>query len=161
SRSKAILKVLRYLKGFPGCGIQFNKMSNLKLGAYVDADWAKCTKTRKLVIGFCVFLGQSLVSWKSKNKLHCLKAHLKQSINDGGDGWDDGGRRLDGGCWRLGWWPSADRMVVAAKMRWWWEVGVSNGLTRLDPNPIKPYKVGLIWVQLSLSGQTDRLDNLI
>ncbi|GJW41988.1 hypothetical protein Tco_0070787 [Tanacetum coccineum] len=43
----------------------------------------------------------------------------------GGDvSWDDGGRRLDGGCQRLGWWSTADGMVVAVEMRWWWEVGV-------------------------------------
>ncbi|GJS04560.1 ribonuclease H-like domain-containing protein [Tanacetum coccineum] len=62
SHFKATLRVLRYLKGSPGCGIQFNNKSDLKLMAFVDADWAM---TRKSVTGFCVFLGQSIVSWKS------------------------------------------------------------------------------------------------
>ncbi|GJZ40482.1 ribonuclease H-like domain-containing protein [Tanacetum coccineum] len=35
---KSPLRVLRYLKGSPGCGIQFYKKSNLKLKAYADAD---------------------------------------------------------------------------------------------------------------------------
>ncbi|GJX29679.1 hypothetical protein Tco_0237758 [Tanacetum coccineum] len=47
SHFKADLRVLRYLKGSPCCGIQFNKRSGLKLKAY--ADWAKCPKTRKSI----------------------------------------------------------------------------------------------------------------
>ncbi|GJY72477.1 ribonuclease H-like domain-containing protein [Tanacetum coccineum] len=44
---KAALRVLRYLKGSPGCGVKFNKKFNLKHKAYTDVDWAKCPKTRK------------------------------------------------------------------------------------------------------------------
>ncbi|GKA51918.1 ribonuclease H-like domain-containing protein [Tanacetum coccineum] len=49
SHFKAALRVLRYLKGSPGCGVQFYKNQDLKLKAYVDADWAKCPKTKKSV----------------------------------------------------------------------------------------------------------------
>ncbi|GJY91465.1 ribonuclease H-like domain-containing protein [Tanacetum coccineum] len=49
-------------------GMLFNKKYDLKLKAYADADWAKCPKTRKSVTSFCVFLGQSLIFWKSKKK---------------------------------------------------------------------------------------------
>ncbi|GJU85804.1 ribonuclease H-like domain-containing protein [Tanacetum coccineum] len=48
SHFKAALRVLRYLKGSLGYGIQFYKHSNLKLKAYADADWAKCPKTRSI-----------------------------------------------------------------------------------------------------------------
>ncbi|GJU11433.1 ribonuclease H-like domain-containing protein [Tanacetum coccineum] len=61
-------EVLRYLKGSPGLGIQFDKVSYLKLRVFSDVDWAKCPKTRKSVTRFCVFLGKSLVSWKSKKQ---------------------------------------------------------------------------------------------
>ncbi|GJV60076.1 reverse transcriptase domain-containing protein [Tanacetum coccineum] len=60
------MRVLRYLKGSLGCGIQFYKHFDLKLKAYADADWVKCPKTRRSVIGFCVILGKTLVSWISK-----------------------------------------------------------------------------------------------
>ncbi|GJZ14961.1 ribonuclease H-like domain-containing protein [Tanacetum coccineum] len=43
----AALRVLRYLKGSPGCEVQFYKNFDLKLKAYADADWAKCPKTRR------------------------------------------------------------------------------------------------------------------
>ncbi|GJV07112.1 ribonuclease H-like domain-containing protein [Tanacetum coccineum] len=74
SHFKAALRVLRYLKGSPGCGIQFYKHSDLKLKAYADADWAKCPKTRRSVTGFCVFLGKTLVSWKSKKQATISKS---------------------------------------------------------------------------------------
>nr|GEU94564.1 ribonuclease H-like domain-containing protein [Tanacetum cinerariifolium] len=48
SHFKAALRVLRYLKGSPGCGVQFYKNFDLKLKAYADANWAKCPKTRSL-----------------------------------------------------------------------------------------------------------------
>ncbi|GKD09074.1 retrovirus-related pol polyprotein from transposon TNT 1-94 [Tanacetum coccineum] len=61
-------KVLRYLKGSPSLGLRFNKCSDLKLRAYADADWAKYPKTRKSVTKYCIFLGNSVVSWKSKKQ---------------------------------------------------------------------------------------------
>ncbi|GKA70124.1 putative RNA-directed DNA polymerase [Tanacetum coccineum] len=51
-----------------GSGIQINKTGNLKLRAYADSDWARCPATRKYVSAYCVFLGDSLVTWKSKKQ---------------------------------------------------------------------------------------------
>lgn len=68
SHLNAALRVLRYLKGSPGNGIQINANGNLKLKAYADSDWARCPVTRKSVSGYCVFLGDSLVTWKSKKQ---------------------------------------------------------------------------------------------
>ncbi|GKE83747.1 hypothetical protein Tco_1557489, partial [Tanacetum coccineum] len=39
SHLDAALRVLRYLKGSPGSGIQINKSGNFKLRAYADSDW--------------------------------------------------------------------------------------------------------------------------
>ncbi|GKD12028.1 hypothetical protein Tco_1196435 [Tanacetum coccineum] len=74
---KATLRVLRYLKGSPGLGIQFDRISNLKLKVFSDADWAKCTKTRKSVTRYCIFLGKSFVSWKSKKQATLSKSSIK------------------------------------------------------------------------------------
>ncbi|GKC30053.1 ribonuclease H-like domain-containing protein, partial [Tanacetum coccineum] len=49
-----------------GLGIHIVKTSGMFLNAYSDVDWAKCVITRKSVIGYCVFLNDSLVSWKNK-----------------------------------------------------------------------------------------------
>ena len=64
----AAIHVLRYLKSQPTLGILLNNDPSLSLLSYCDADWASCPHTRKSVTGYVIFLGQSLISWKSKKQ---------------------------------------------------------------------------------------------
>ncbi|GJZ43834.1 ribonuclease H-like domain-containing protein [Tanacetum coccineum] len=70
------IEVLENDKGLwsPGLWIQFDRVSDLKLRVFPDSDWAKCPMTRKSVTGYCVFLGKSLVSWKSKKQATLSKS---------------------------------------------------------------------------------------
>lgn len=65
---QAALRVLRYLKGSPHQGVLFASNSTAALTAYCDSDWAGCPSTRKFTTGFCVLLGNSPFSWKSKRQ---------------------------------------------------------------------------------------------
>nr|KYP41264.1 Copia protein [Cajanus cajan] len=66
--------LLRYLKHTAGQGILFKANSDTRLHAYVDADWGTCSDSRRSTTGFCVFLGNSLVSWKAKRQTTVSKS---------------------------------------------------------------------------------------
>ncbi|CAL0315661.1 unnamed protein product [Lupinus luteus] len=61
-------RVLHYIKGSPSQGILFSSSFTLQISAFSDSDCACCSDTRKSISGFCVFLGTSLISWKTKKQ---------------------------------------------------------------------------------------------
>ncbi|XP_024626656.1 uncharacterized protein [Medicago truncatula] len=65
----AALRVLRYLKTCPGKGLHFPRSSLPYIQGYSDADWAGCRDTRRSISGQCFFLGDSLISWRTKKQL--------------------------------------------------------------------------------------------
>ena len=64
----AALRVVRYLKNNLGNKLLFSSNSSLQLKAYCDANWENCPMTRRSTTGYCVFLGDSLISWKTRKQ---------------------------------------------------------------------------------------------
>ena len=64
----ALHKVLRYLKGSIGQGLLYGTDNNFSLRAFSDSDWGACTDDRWSVTGYAMFIGDSLVSWRSKKQ---------------------------------------------------------------------------------------------
>ncbi|GJZ03903.1 ribonuclease H-like domain-containing protein [Tanacetum coccineum] len=62
----ALKQILRYVRGTLDYGLQLFSSSTTELVAYSDADWASCPTTQRSTSGYCVFLGNNLLSWSSK-----------------------------------------------------------------------------------------------
>ncbi|XP_058782967.1 uncharacterized mitochondrial protein AtMg00810-like [Vicia villosa] len=73
-RLAAVRRIIRYLKGTSHRGLFFPTGIAPKLSAYSDADWAECPDTRRSVTGWCMFLGSSLILWKSKKQARVSKS---------------------------------------------------------------------------------------
>ncbi|XP_028094512.1 uncharacterized protein LOC114294597 [Camellia sinensis] len=64
----ALLHIFRYLKGTLFHGLHYSSLSSLKLHAYSDVDWAGNPTNRRSTTSFCFFLGDSLISLRSKKQ---------------------------------------------------------------------------------------------
>ncbi|KAG9439538.1 hypothetical protein H6P81_019703 [Aristolochia fimbriata] len=63
-----LLRILRYIKGSLFQGLFFGSSSHLHLSAYLDADWAGDVIDRRSTTGYCIFLGDSMISWRIKKQ---------------------------------------------------------------------------------------------
>jgi len=66
---KAVIHILHYLQNDPALGILLTNSRTFDLLAYCDVDWASYSHSRKSVSGFIIFLGNTLISWKSKKQV--------------------------------------------------------------------------------------------
>lgn len=85
---KAFVHVLRYLKKDPTLDIFMSNDPRHTVSSYCDSDWAACPDSRKSVSGYIVLLGDSPVSWKSKNKLLFDYPLLRQNTCQLGKLWE-------------------------------------------------------------------------
>ncbi|GJR06293.1 retrovirus-related pol polyprotein from transposon TNT 1-94 [Tanacetum coccineum] len=65
---KEVKRIFKYLKGTINMGLWYPKDSGFELTAFSDADHAGCLDTRKSTSGGIQFLGDKLVSWRSKKQ---------------------------------------------------------------------------------------------
>ncbi|CAH9103888.1 unnamed protein product [Cuscuta europaea] len=64
----ALKRILRYIKGTLHFGLHLRPSPIDSLISYSDADWGGCPDTRRSTSGYCVYLGDNLLSWSSKRQ---------------------------------------------------------------------------------------------
>ena len=68
------MHVLRYLNGNPNKGLFYPKQNILQAVAYSDANWRTYKMSSRSLTGYRVFLGNSLVFWKTKKQKTLAKS---------------------------------------------------------------------------------------
>ena len=74
---EAANRVLRYIKASPTQGFFFPITFSLQMKAFCNSNWVGCSNTRRSVIGFCIFLDNSLIFWKSKKQTTMSRSSAK------------------------------------------------------------------------------------
>ncbi|WVZ70189.1 hypothetical protein U9M48_018875 [Paspalum notatum var. saurae] len=72
-----VKRILRYVKGTLSVGLHIGAGSVQSLTAYSDADWAGCPDSWRSTSGYCIFLGDNLVSWSSKHQKMVSRSSAK------------------------------------------------------------------------------------
>ncbi|KAK6138968.1 hypothetical protein DH2020_027289 [Rehmannia glutinosa] len=76
-----VLGILRYIKGTLFHGLHFLANSPLVLSGYsMIFDWLVIRRIAALQSGYCFFLGDSLISWRSKKQKRLLPALAKNQL---------------------------------------------------------------------------------
>jgi hypothetical protein len=70
-------RILRYLKHIIHHSLFLHKDSNFTIQAYSDADWANSPDDRRSISGYCLFLGQNLISWSSSKQRTVSRSSTK------------------------------------------------------------------------------------
>ncbi|KEH41961.1 hypothetical protein MTR_1g058200 [Medicago truncatula] len=65
----ASLRFLKYLKVYPSGDLFFPRNPPVHLQGFSDADWIGCKDTRRSISGLYFYLGNSLISWRTKKYL--------------------------------------------------------------------------------------------
>nr|GEZ66488.1 ribonuclease H-like domain-containing protein [Tanacetum cinerariifolium] len=74
--------VLRYICGTLDHGLQLYVSATSQLNAYTDANWAGCPVTRRSTSGYCVFLGDNMLSWSAKRHVTLPRSSVEAEYRE-------------------------------------------------------------------------------
>lgn len=81
----ALKHIIHYVQGTLHNGLHLTKYAATRISSYTDADWGGYPTTRRSTSGYCVFLGDNLISWSSKCQptlsRSCVEAEYRSIAN--------------------------------------------------------------------------------
>ncbi|KAL0555857.1 hypothetical protein IC582_004358 [Cucumis melo] len=63
-----VLRIILYIRGTLGHGLQFSSQFSMVLSGFSDADWAGDPTDRRSTTGYCFYQGDALIFWRSKKQ---------------------------------------------------------------------------------------------
>ncbi|CAM8880258.1 unnamed protein product [Rhodiola kirilowii] len=75
-----LLRVLRYLCGTISRHLFFPRSSSLHVQAYSDVTWASDPSDRRSLSSYCVFLGGSVIAWKTKKQTAVSRSSVEAEL---------------------------------------------------------------------------------
>uniref|UniRef100_A0A3Q7EZ67 Reverse transcriptase Ty1/copia-type domain-containing protein n=1 Tax=Solanum lycopersicum TaxID=4081 RepID=A0A3Q7EZ67_SOLLC len=96
SHFEAALRVVKYIKGFPGLGLLMPADSSCKFEAFCDSDWGGCLQIRRSVTSYLVKFGNAVVSWKSKKQETVPRSSAEEDFKRGSS--SHANNAATGGC---------------------------------------------------------------
>jgi hypothetical protein len=64
----ALKRIIRYIQGTLDFGLHLYPSSIDKLVTYTHTNWGGCPDTRRSTFGYCVNVGDNLISWSAKRQ---------------------------------------------------------------------------------------------
>jgi hypothetical protein len=75
-----LLRILCYIRGTIFHHLFFSHSSSLQLQAYCDATWASDLSDRYYLSTYCIFLGGSLIAWKTKKQVAVSRSSAEAEL---------------------------------------------------------------------------------
>jgi len=72
-----VVQILIYIKGSPRVRIFLSTTSKIHLKGCSDCDWASCIDIKRSITGYATYIGDSLISWKSKKQVTVSRCSSK------------------------------------------------------------------------------------
>ena len=76
-----VLRIIRYINGSLFYGLHYSATSSLILRAYSNADWVGDPSDRRSTIGFCIFLGDSIISWGTTKQTLTARSYTESKYH--------------------------------------------------------------------------------
>lgn len=75
-------RIICYIHGTVKFSLHLYPSTIDKLISYTNVDWARCPDTRRSTSGYCVYLGDNLISWSAKRNIPCLDQVQKPNTEE-------------------------------------------------------------------------------